>query len=149
MRCPSCGRFVSYGESYEPEITADVSIREVSDGIVYGEIAGEVRVVLDCADCGEELKEANIDLSGETEFEHECPLFDESENEISLDGETAGFTSRMQEKDRHGKPITNYRYKRTYYGADLTFDLSCSVCGESFTVEASVEEQASAFEELV
>lgn len=66
MRCPDCNKFVSYDESAEPEVN-DLQISE-------GNVTGQVRVLLTCAECGTELKEANfdIDVSVELPEHHTC-----------------------------------------------------------------------------
>jgi len=144
MRCPDCAIFVSYGGDLEPEIE--------SEEINEDELTGSVRVVLDCAECGGELKESSMEY--EVQIEHECS--DANEEDSDADGEdqfeihstATSFTERRQTKDRHGKPITNYRYQRTYYGAEITTTIKCTRCEEEFDVETTVEEQASSFEEM-
>jgi len=133
-------KFVSYGEDVEPEIT--------SEDIVDGHLTGEVRVVLDCAECGGELKEANIEY--EKEIEHDCrDSEDDDELEFEIQDTSATLDSRLQDKDRHGKPIKNSRYMKMFYGADISTTVKCMKCGaDDIEVQVSVEEQASYFEEL-
>lgn len=140
MRCESCGKFVSYGEDFEPEIT--------EESVSNGTLTGEVRVVLDCSECGDELKEANLEY--EAEIEHDCrDAFDNDELEFEIQETSTSFTSRLQEKDRKGKLITNPRYMKTFYGADIVTTIKCMKCEQDdIMVEASVEEQASSFEVL-
>lgn len=129
-RCTSCNKFVSI-EQQEPEVTYD---QAVSDDYVFG----QVRMVLSCAECGEELADAEQDF--ELAIDHEC---ENPEYEI-LDV-TAGATDRYATHDRHGKPIKRARYQKHFYGADITATVKCVGCGEEFEVADSVEEQASAF----
>ena len=143
MRCPDCGIFVSYGGDYEPEIE--------SEEISGTELSGEVRVVLDCAECGTELKESSMEY--EVEFEHDCALGELGEDEniddqFEIGSTSTAFSKRRQTKDRHGKPITNPRYQRTYYGAEITTTIKCTRCEEEFDMDTKVEEMASSFEEL-
>lgn len=144
MRCPDCERFVSYGGDYEPEIESE----DISDG----ELTGSVRVVLDCAECSTELKELSMEY--EAQIEHKCPDAEEAgdpadgEDKFEIHSTSTSFTERRQTKDRHGKPITNPRYRRTYYGAEITTTINCTRCEEEFDVETTVEEMASSFEEL-
>jgi hypothetical protein len=71
MRCPSCNKFAAYDE---PEV-------EVIDSDVDGNtVRGNVRIVLKCAEDGEELKDAELEF--EAQIEHEC---DNSEKEKKLD----------------------------------------------------------------
>lgn len=142
MRCPDCGIFVSYGGDYEPEIE-DEEINE-------NELRGEVRVVLDCADCGLELKELLMEY--EAEIEHDCSAASDEdeepdEDQFEIQATATQFIERRQTTDRHGKPIRNPRYQRTYYGAEINTVIKCTKCGEEFDMDIQVEDMASAFEE--
>lgn len=146
MRCPDCNKFVSYDE---PQ--AEVQSVE-ADG---NTIRASVRVVLNCAECGTELKDAEIE--GEAESGHECKKTAEWEKrekkgvptlEVEDDGEPTA-DSRLQTTDRHGKPIKSHRYMKTFYGFTLESEVKCLCCNETFTVETTAEEQASGFNELV
>lgn len=145
MRCPDCGIFVSYGGDFEPEID--------DEGINENELRGEVRVVLDCADCGGELKELSMEY--EVEIEHDCPAAgtgaeneEDHKDQYEIQSTSTQFTDRRQTTDRHGKPIRNPRYQRTYYGAEITTTIKCNKCGEEFDVDTKVEDMASSFEEM-
>jgi len=125
-----------------PEIQSEAV--EGSDEDQY-QISGEVRVVRECADCGEELKEANL------EFVIECPPgFNEETWGYELD---AVSHERAQTKGKKGRPIRSRRYMRMYYGAEITVTFTPPPVGEVETegidVSVTVEEQASYFEELV
>jgi len=67
MRCNSCNKFVGYDE---PEVEEDQGAAEVTAEVsedkttVTFAVAGCVNVSLNCAECGERLKESSI------EFEH-------------------------------------------------------------------------------
>ena len=140
MRCPNCNKFVPYDE---PQV-------EVSSSDVQGEtVTGSVRIVLCCADCNEELKDAELDF--EMTIEHECPKAKkDDEPEFELEGDVdATATDRYQDKDRHGKPIKSMRYQKHFYGAELTATVKCTKCEEIISVETTVEEQARGFNELV
>lgn len=156
MRCPDCNRFVSYDEP-QAESNNDESIKFDKE-THEGTIAGSVRVMLPCGECGTELKESTIDYG--VTFNHECspgkleeikqPGYKRGElDEWEVEFEDAMGSSRMQTMDRHGKPIKSARYMKTFYGADITLIATCPECGEKVNVETSVEEQASSFEELV
>jgi len=56
-RCPDCEKFVSLTPVEDPEWNTEPEIDE--DGCV----TGELRVVLECAECGEEMKEAVIEVA--------------------------------------------------------------------------------------
>jgi hypothetical protein len=138
MRCPDCNKFVSFDQQ-DPEVDAAVG---------NSEITGSVRLVLACAECGGELKEANIDFSAD--IDHTCEGKDVSTEELDFEivSEMSENTDRYEDKDRKGRKIKSYRYMKHYYGAELTFEVKCLGCEEEFEVTASVEEQASGFEEL-
>ncbi len=55
MRCPSCNKFVPYDTDSEPEVDIEIDAE--------GSVSGTVRIVNTCADCGEELKEASLDVN--------------------------------------------------------------------------------------
>lgn len=147
MRCPDCSKFVSFDEP-EPELNS-VEL----DGST---LRASVRVVLKCADCGNELKDAEIEA--EKEIEHDCKNEAEKARrekageelfEVTDDGEPAG-NDRFQDKDRHGRPIKRARYMRHYYGFDLETTVKCLCCGEEdIAVATEGEESASGFNELV
>lgn len=127
MRCPDCNRFVSF-EQQDPEIDVEVNGTQVE---------GSVRLVLSCAECGGELKEANIDFT--EDIEHTCKSEGDDADYVLLDA-GGEVTDRFEGKGR---------YARHFYGADITVGVRCEDCKKEFSVEFSVEEQASAFEELV
>ena len=125
MRCPNCNKFVSL-EFQEPELQ-DISVsRDI--------ISASVRIVRCCAECGEELKEAILDITydlpdGFTECfdNHKITVTDTSIEEIE---ESGG------------------RYQKSYYGACISFEVKCS-CGANLedTMEGKIA--ASEMGELV
>lgn len=56
MRCPDCNKFVGLENG---DLEADLSVESDGD---KGTVTGTVRVVRNCAECGQELKEANFDV---------------------------------------------------------------------------------------
>lgn len=182
MRCPNCSKFVPFDE---PEV--EVQSAEVQDT----NLDLSVRVVLKCADCGEELKDAELsdtidlhdhhdckaspttevactecDGSGEVDSDDgtsdekveckECSGAGTVEEDVEVDDEftmdnepdASGF-DRYEDKDRNGKPIKSARYMKHFYGANLSATCKCGRCGEEFSFETTLEEQASGFNELV
>jgi hypothetical protein len=192
MRCPDCNKFVSYGEA-----EVEVSAEELNEDAV----SAEVRVMLPCAECGTELKEAN--LTAEEDLDHACaPEDSEKRHYIASDkdprvatckqcnsvfnldsehwcdelkaatGEDEQFTLDQVDgvpTDRRDmfKTVATTKAERAagagptkqkpiparsqvqYYGAEVTFDLTCHRCGERFQVQIEVEETASGYDELV
>lgn len=146
MRCPDCNKFVSQ-ELQDPEVN-DLTI----DG--SGNVMADVRIVAACADCGTELKEANLQIE-EDLSDTLAGHLDGDEGEHSLEIEEEGVESIDDYKttDRHGKPIKNPRYQTHLYGARVDFKVTCSCqaegadplhCGQ---IEDTVE--ASSMDELV
>jgi hypothetical protein len=73
-RCSKCERFVSLDcEATEPEIVSEPEVRDNES------VSLEVRAVLCCADCGEEIKEYNTEIYDsiptDTLEEHKALLF--------------------------------------------------------------------------
>ena len=143
-RCPDCSKFVSL-EVQEPEVEADI------DGDT---VTGTVRLVLACAECGTEMKEANLNF--EIVTGHECNETPEASGVIKVAEEGQMFEvedtqaeamDRYQDTGRHGKPLKSF-YQKHFYGADVTVTVKCEGCGETFTLTDTVEEQASGFDEL-
>jgi hypothetical protein len=69
MRCPDCSKFVAFDTEVDPEENGDEAISGSSFTATY-------RRVLNCADCGTELKsaeiEVEIDLSGAENWTDDC-----------------------------------------------------------------------------
>lgn len=145
MRCPDCNKFVSFDEPQVEEDSIDV------DGV---EVTGSVRVVLPCAECGTELKEATLDF--ELLIEHECAddstvlddwVGDDDELEYEIVSEDYTGCDRYQDTDSKGKKITNSRYMKHFYGAEVSITVKCLRCGEEIELTETVDEQASCFDE--
>jgi hypothetical protein len=144
---------VSFGD---PEI--EVLSADVNGNIVEG----NVRIALQCGDCGQDLKDAELEFS--IEILHECKpealaAAKKAKTADALDGENGEFelvedctaepVDRFADKDRHGKKIKSMRYMKHFYGAEVMAEVKCCKCGEVFTVSDTVEESASGFNELV
>lgn len=173
-RCPDCNKFVPYGEGevdvQSEEITAGEAIIEVRVMLPCEECGTELKEAYlvyennySCPECDDEGgKEEEhpcetCTLSDDKQdcetCEHKDTFFDETTAEgipdIELESVDTEFTDRYETKDRNGKPIKNPRYQKHYYGAELTLNLRCNKCGHEWSEHAVVEEQASAFDELV
>lgn len=135
-RCNDCNKFVSYGE---PEIEV------MDEHAEENALTANVRIALTCAECSGELKEADLDLS--VEFEHECEEPKEGE-QYEVEAWEAISSERRQTTDAKGKLIKNYRYQKSFYGADITFTVRCLWCDEVIIFDGAVEEQASGFMEI-
>lgn len=129
MRCPSCEKFVSYDDSTEPEVDAQLSA---------GHIGGSVRIVLTCADCGEELKEGNFDLDADVSVpgEHEG-----EDHDLDVTVASSELTSAQRGRGRRAP---------TFYGYSVELEIGCS-CGWRAEEEVTLTDdmQASEMDELV
>lgn len=126
MRCESCAKFVSL-ETQDPEVD-----RLEMNG---EDLVAEVRIVRCCADCGSEMKEAALVA------EAPCPLEDcdcGDDQDLELDGED---TVELVEEG-------GGRYKKSYYGFQMTASVKCLKCGASASVQLSEKAAASEFEEI-
>jgi len=126
MRCPDCNKFVAL-ELQDPEENSTEFDPQT------GAIEAEYRIVRNCADCGTELKETTITLSGEVDVtEHQ--------------GEGHELTAEFEAE---GVEEGGGRYAKSYFGVSCTCTVKCS-CGElDETVDMSDKVAASEMEELV
>ena len=129
-RCPSCNKFPPV-EQGDPEL----NLNDPRGDEKGGTVEGECRLVLTSGCCGDEIAESA--QSFEIEFDH--PVTDK--HEVCVDGESADPTDRFD-----GKEGTPFRYRRHYYGAEISLNLKCS-CGWEGTVNTTVEEMASCFDD--
>jgi hypothetical protein len=140
MRCPDCNKFVAY-EQQDPEVDLTVDDDRAEDQEEgSATVTASVRLVLACAECGTELKEATVEGQVVVDVKH--PRGEDH----TLDVEEDGTETSCHQDGKEGTPA---RYRRTYYGADVSFAVKCSCGVEVGTGSVSPEEQASAFDELV
>lgn len=144
-RCPSCNRFVPYGEGV---------IEVESEEVVDETVTVELRVALPCEECEEELREAFMTIELDMDLAHSCctkpkeELDDETEHYEIEELDEPTFVERLDDRTKTGKKIKNTRYMKKYYGAEITAHMKCNKCGESFEATGQAEEQASAYEEV-
>lgn len=128
MRCTTCNKFVSYEDPHEIEVESEPEIND-------GEITATYRIVLKCAECNDELKDANIDVSFTPEGWEEH-TGDGHEQEVDVD-----------EPEADVKTEGKGRFLKTSYGFTAHYKATCS-CGDSIEGDLSGYEQASAMNEL-
>lgn len=125
MKCSNCPQFTS--KDTENELEGDLEIDAA------GVITGDVRIFNTCQECGNELEEytfnVHIDLSQEV-AQHRDDIHSEDKDlcELSMVDESIERTDETQQKDRNGKLITRARYKRRYYGIEVSVGVSCDDC---------------------
>lgn len=134
-RCQSCSKFVGL-ELDEPELSIEVQ----GDNII-----GEVSLKLNCVECGDTLKEAQLTV--DMPIDHACEDGYEGELGFQLISESAAPTDFFNTTDRHGKPIKSARYQTHLYGAEIQVEVKCDHCNKVIMVEETITEPASNFEE--
>jgi len=143
MRCPQCNKFVGNDAEVEPE-EQDAPTAE------GGTFTASYRRVLNCEECGEELKEATIefdyDFSGDEPEVKGKSSEEGHEHEwgVSCDVQP---TTGSQTTDRRGRKITNPRYMKTLYGVCLDVTLTCE-CGQTMKFDLEESCSASSMDEL-
>ena len=137
MRCPDCNKFVSYDDSTDPEVELEVDEE--------GSVTGTVRIVLTCADCSTELKDAEFEVDVDAQDFAEEHKGDG--HELSVEDNGISLVSRQESVNPKTKKPIPFRYRRSYYGAAGSIDVSCS-CGGNQSFEWEEEVQASGMNEI-
>ena len=155
MRCPDCSKFVGL-EMQDPEDVALDLASELDGPTLHLSVSMTARIVRSCAECSTELKEANLEAEDEVEVEA-CTIV-KCMRKTSVEG--AEIETYDWLDDKHGDPDisdTNIdqieegggRYAKSYYGAQVTYEVKCK-CGELLH-EGEITDKiaASAMDELV
>ena len=130
MRCSDCNKFTSFVEG-------NVDVEEINveeDGVVNA----EVHVTLQCTECGTDLKETTLSMNCEDSCDDVAKHLEgknKDEHEISVEDTDANAT-------------VNERDKKTFYGGEVSYTITCS-CG-NFTTSSSFSDDclASDFDEI-
>lgn len=131
-RCQDCNKFTGQ-EAGDPEVNS-IEIDE------DGHITADVRIVVNCADCGTEMKSADLSLEGDMNPEILAKHQGE-DHELEAEEESSEAIDEYQTTDAKGKPIKNMRYQKHLYGARLEVSVTCSCSKEvidTVTLEDSV-----------
>jgi hypothetical protein len=118
------------------ELEAHLSFKESNIPEDTVEVTGSVRLVLTCQECSEELAETTQDISIDVKLAHK----EAEEHEVEIQDENASGVDRY---DGQGRPS---RYRRHFYGAEISGKVVCS-CGAEAEFNETVEEQASGFDQ--
>jgi hypothetical protein len=122
MRCPDCNKFVAM-ESADPEVSLEVEYTPSHDAdnkpIHEFMVTGSVRIVRNCAECGNELKEANFDVEQAVEFGEDVGAAVDVADFKEEDLESADVEETSSEATEEG----GGRYAKSYYGAYIQFDV--------------------------
>lgn len=144
MRCPECRKFASYDDSTEPDINSENIDND-------GKISIDARIVLTCADCGTELKEAEFNL--ETNMPDEIvELHKGDDHYFELEISNQELTTKSG-NFKKGVFVPAYGgYAKTFYGVNLTVEVKCKCQKQEdpllFSVDLEDDIQASSMEEL-
>lgn len=129
-RCSGCNKFASLDEC-DPEV-GNITVDD------DGHVVAQVRIANACADCGNELTEANLELEADNPEAAEH-VKKKGEHELSAEEESC---------DRDVKTEGKGRGLRTSYGVTMSVKITCS-CGKLETgIGLSGYEQASAMDLL-
>lgn len=126
MRCGNCNRFVSM-DMADPAVD---SIEVDADGNVEARIS----IVRTCAECGDELKEATLDLVELIE----PPPEDQAQGED-------GHELEVEETGVDAIEKGGGRYQKSFFGAEVAFTVKCN-CGCGFEKEGSFSDEVAASE---
>jgi hypothetical protein len=130
-RCPDCAKWVSV-EQPEPEVDIDIQGDDIS---------GTVRIVLECANCGTELKQTEFDVAVDISehLKHKCP---DAEIGVGWNAEMEDIEATMRQHPPKAQRRT------TYYGASGNIRLKCQCDEVDVEIPWSDEIKASQMEEL-
>lgn len=133
-RCNECNKFVSLNTDIEPE--------EISSTLNFSDIGTadydiDIRIVNECEECGTELKDAELNVSGS--FDIECSDY--------TDEELSGWVLEVEDLVRTERGGTN-RYDKKFYGFEGTAVLYDDDHKELERVSIAEDEQASAMNDL-
>jgi hypothetical protein len=151
MRCPSCNKFATYSLDGEPEVDLDAD-----DVTVECQITGTCRIVLTSECCGDDLKEASMDIDQTCyvtrEADCKCDLTDtltvESSGAVITERRETSMTKTLKDGTVRVRQIP-YRYQKQYYGATVDLTVTCA-CGKTVAnVQWSDDVPASGMDELV
>lgn len=132
-QCPDCNKLAGL-ETQDPE---DVELE-----IEGSEVQARFRVVRNSACCGTEMKEANFEPEMDLADKHAAVLkaHDGEGHELSIEETGVELIERSEGRGRG---------TRSFYGATVSFDVTCS-CQEEPILSESISDdcQASHFDEL-
>lgn len=137
-RCSQCSKFVSLelGEPQDEGLT--INVEEGTEHGVHGiTLNGTVRVTLNCAECGGELAETTLEFESDWQLEHLDGC--EYDGDACIE-ETSPELESAEDSTGHGM------YTKRFYGAAVSFEVSCNECGEKVEAECTETCQASFFE---
>jgi hypothetical protein len=135
-RCNDCNKMVSYDTEVDPEEDEELHVDD-------DKVVGSFRRVLQCADCGTDLRETTLAFEMTIvpeEGKEQCdggPNPQDYDHKWELDGDR-DVSPTMQQGSR---------YAKTYYGIEVSGATKCEQCGATGTFHGEEKEAASFFDE--
>jgi len=145
-RCPDCEHFVSLEISEEDEFHTDPEIDD------EGNINAEFRLLLNCAECGGEMKESAVEFYVEPmeEIQEHINKYvpgvdDESDHEFEVE-----CTSSFVGERYSGDSKIPRRFRKKFYVIDLEFGVRCEThpTWPGYSVAVTKEVRASDMEDI-
>ena len=108
-RCPDCNKFVGL-EMQDPE-TEDIEISADAEGVALSQ---SVRIVRNCAECGTEMKSADLELTDNVTWE-----------EMGLKAPPEGY-GKVEVEETGVEQIEEGggRYKKSFFGATVAYKIT-------------------------
>jgi Zn ribbon nucleic-acid-binding protein len=101
MRCPSCEKFTALEMGEEPEVNIDVEYDTEGKQAL---VSGTVRIVRNCAECGDEMKEAEFDVEMQIDVDG-WNLTEETGKDVNVEAENV---EAIEETGKGSRPKTSY-----------------------------------------
>lgn len=135
-RCPDCNKFVGL-ENGDPEVDMEMNLEgERKVGVIEEQfsVSGTAHLTRNCAECGSELKTADLNLESEMQtFTHITP---ECDGELHCD-----FDDGLVDESGGG------RYAKNMISCSVHWSVTCSKCQATLQNDVEASEVAGAFEE--
>jgi hypothetical protein len=135
-RCPDCNKFVALQEE-DPEVQS----LEVDE---EGTVTAEVRIVNVCANCNTELTEYTFSVDDQIGLPEP-----DDDHEHDLEVEEVSSERTQPDHTPPGQKPPPARYRKTYYGFELTVKVTCKGCDLEEELVLADDVQASGMEVLV
>lgn len=144
-KCPSCNKFsaLEFQEPEEESFDEDLLLAQ-DTGEVNGSMSATVRIIRNSECCGEEMKEATLEMSEEVTIDH-----DKLEEHLvkKEDGSWTwkeGCELTVDHEDPEQVEEGGGRYAKSYFGARIAYKVTCE-CGKGDELhEGTLEDKIAA-----
>lgn len=150
-RCSSCNKFTTleFQEPEEESFEEDLQLAK-DTGEVNGSVSATVRIVRNSECCGEEMKEATLEMSEEVTIGHDALEDHLAEKEGGGWAWKGGCEPTVDHEDPEQVEEGGGRYAKSYFGASIAYRVTCG-CGKGDELhEGTLEDkiEASGMEEI-